>query len=550
MKKIYILIITIFTISIANAQWHRTSLDSTYSVTSLVMNGSNMFAGTWGGGVYLSTNNGESWTTVNNGFSNLIVHALAINGNNIYAGTHGSGMYLSSDNGNSWNNICTIPYVLSIAMSGSNIIAGAAGVGGGVYISTNNGNNWTMENNGLTNIYVEALAIKDSNIFAGTYGNNISSGTQGGVFLSSNTEYSWTSLSIGLPSISYIKAFAINDSNIFVGIQGGGVYLSTNNGNSWVSKNTGLIDTNVMGLSISGNNIFAATANNGVYLSSNNGNSWTAINTSLKDTVIGSLSIIGNYIFVGTNTKGLWKRSLSDFMALDTITTSANPSIGGTTTGNGIYAFAQSCTVKAIPNTGYSFTNWTENIDTICTDTSYSFTVSTNRNLIANFKPIQYVITTSPNPTIGGITIGGGLFNPNQSCTIKAIPNIGYAFIDWTDNGTIVSIDTNYTFNVTTNRNLAANFFLEDGIAISCINPFINIYPNPAKEQIIITYPQLNANGQIQVYNTLGQIVYEENLIKSSSQLKLNIQNYKTGLYKVVIKDKGIIKGCVSLMKM
>ena len=87
------------------------------------------------------------------------------------------------------------------------------------------------------------------------------------------------------------------------------------------------------------------------------------------------------------------------------------------------------------------------------------------------------------------------------------------------------------------------------GINEKSINDFISFYPNPATERITISYSQLNANSELQVYNILGQIVYEENITKGSTQLKLNIQNYKAGLYKVILRENGIIKGQVSLMK-
>jgi len=47
----------------------------------------------------------------------------------------------------------------------------------------------------------------------------------------------------------------------------------------------------------------------------------------------------------------------------------------------------------------------------------------------------------------------------------------------------------------------------------------------------------------------LGQIVYEEKIDKGSSQTILSIQHLKTGLYKVIVKEKGILKGEVSLIK-
>ena len=45
----------------------------------------------------------------------------------------------------------------------------------------------------------------------------------------------------------------------------------------------------------------------------------------------------------------------------------------------------RSCTVRAMANEGYTFTNWTENDEVVSTDATYTFIVSANRTLIANF---------------------------------------------------------------------------------------------------------------------------------------------------------------------
>ena len=57
------------------------------------MNGSNLFAGTFRGGVFLSTNNGRSWTAINTGLTNLDVYAFAVNGSNLFVGTGGGGVW-------------------------------------------------------------------------------------------------------------------------------------------------------------------------------------------------------------------------------------------------------------------------------------------------------------------------------------------------------------------------------------------------------------------------------------------------------------------------
>lgn len=143
-----------------------------------------------------------------------------------------------------------------------------------------------------------------------------------------------------------------------------------------------------------------------------------------------------------------------------TINVSANPNIGGTVTGGGIYNQGQSCTVTATANSGYIFTNWTENGNVVSSNASYTFTVNTNRNLVANFtaQSQQYTINVSANPNNGGTVSGGGTYNEGTSCTVRATPNTGYTFTNWTENGNVVSTSLRYTFTVTGNRTLVAQF--------------------------------------------------------------------------------------------
>ncbi|OGU74600.1 MAG: hypothetical protein A3H45_10575 [Ignavibacteria bacterium RIFCSPLOWO2_02_FULL_55_14] len=61
------------------------------SVSALAVSGTNLFAGTYGGGVFLSTNNGTSWTAASTGLTD--VSALAVSGTNLFAGTRGGGVW-------------------------------------------------------------------------------------------------------------------------------------------------------------------------------------------------------------------------------------------------------------------------------------------------------------------------------------------------------------------------------------------------------------------------------------------------------------------------
>jgi len=295
MKKIYILLFALFLLNNVNAQWQSKHLikqtdtpnESGGGVMSFAVINSNIFAGTFGAGIFLSTNNGSSWTAINNNLPfNLVVTSLATSGNNLFAGTNW-GMYLSTDTGSSWTAISNgLTYdgtntIQSIAISGNNIFAGSEA--NGVYLSTNNGSSWTVINSGQPNYtYVSSLAISGSNIFAAT---------DKGVYLSTDTGSSWTAVSNGLifDVTNTIQSIAISDSNIFVGTMIGGIYLSTNNGSSWTAVNDGF-----------------------------------PIDSSGNNPVVYSLAIIGNNLFAGTDSTiggWIWERPLSEMIGLNSIDT-------------------------------------------------------------------------------------------------------------------------------------------------------------------------------------------------------------------------------------
>ena len=141
-----------------------------------------------------------------------------------------------------------------------------------------------------------------------------------------------------------------------------------------------------------------------------------------------------------------------------TVTVSANPAEGGTVTGGeGLYYYGQTCTLNAEANAGYSFYYWMENGTIVSTEAHYSFPVTGNRNLVAVFgAPLN--ITVSANLVESGFLSGAGVFDYGATCTLKATPYVGYRFINWTKNGTMVSTDPTYSFTVTEDADFMANF--------------------------------------------------------------------------------------------
>ena len=94
--------------------------------------------------VFLSTNNGTTWTPGNVAWGGANVTSLAVSGTNLFAGTNGLGVFFSTNNGTTWTGVdpswSGFRHVLlsGRAVTGANLFAGTGG-GGGVFLSTNNG---------------------------------------------------------------------------------------------------------------------------------------------------------------------------------------------------------------------------------------------------------------------------------------------------------------------------------------------------------------------------------------------------------------------------
>ncbi len=132
---------------------------------SLAASGTTIFAGTYGSGIFKSTDLGSSWTLANNGLPSMedtIVGAMATCGKNIFAAVFGAGVYLSTDAGASWEQINNglNGDVRSFAVSDTIVFAGSQGVAGEeIFIFRNANRNWISENEGLTNVSNSSYAV-------------------------------------------------------------------------------------------------------------------------------------------------------------------------------------------------------------------------------------------------------------------------------------------------------------------------------------------------------------------------------------------------------
>lgn len=108
----------------------------------------------------------------------------------------------------------------------------------------------------------------------------------------------------------------------------------------------------------------------------------------------------------------------------------------GTVEGAGTYKDNATATLTATPNDGYRFKNWTKNGLVVSTDNPYSFTVTEDVELVANFDGPFCELILNTNDEEKGTVSGAGFYNVGQTVTIKATPKAGYKLLYWSDRST------------------------------------------------------------------------------------------------------------------
>ena len=300
-----------------------------------------LLAGTWGAGIFRSTDRGNTWTPVNTGLAYepgegfVYVEVFAQKGEVLYVGTQG-GLYASTDGGNTWHHVPNFQRhesISGIVVIGDRIYVGTLNTG--VWYSDDDGGSWLQVNNGfgpksvhelssigttliaggenrlfrkradedaLTAInddffvqQVESLAVMDDLLYVGAYT------SEGELFKSNDEGDSLTGITpenIGNPVI----ALATFGATVYAGMYGSGVFRSDDSGDSWVAVNEGLTvtDQKVCALlAVNEDTVFAGTTEGGIFRTMDGGDSWVEVNTGLTNTTVGELAVIGKTIYAG-----------------------------------------------------------------------------------------------------------------------------------------------------------------------------------------------------------------------------------------------------------
>jgi hypothetical protein len=289
------------------AQWENTNLPSTARVNTLAIIDSNIFAGTFGDGIFVSTDNGENWVSVSTGLQSKFIHTIFVNDTNIFAGTE-TGASVSTDFGLNWSTInsgLSSLGVWSFAASNSTIFAGTWR---GVYTSNNNGTNWDARGLLNTAMPIHTIIVNDEFIFAATVAD--------GVFSSGSNGHEWDDISVlkyddasGITELIPVYSLALIDTILIAGAGTGHIYYNNAqlNTSSFELAATFYAQAKpVRCFAIRNGNLFSGSSDGFISLSTNYGLRWDVIKPFLTHQSVYSLVLNDSYIFAGTG-NGVWR---------------------------------------------------------------------------------------------------------------------------------------------------------------------------------------------------------------------------------------------------
>ena len=172
--------------------------------------------------------------------------------------------------------------------------------------------------------------------------------------------------------------------------------------------------------------------------------SWNDGNTDNPRTI----TVTKNETFTATFAKNVY--------SITKVANSAQGSISGPSQAE----YLDQVTLKAEPNYGYYFTQWSDGNKT----NPRSFELTCDTTFTAEFAPNQYTLSLQCDSE-QGIVEGAGTFDYQAQAEIYATPAYGYHFSSWSDGNTDNPRKYTVTKDVTLTANFAPNIY---SISVSC----------------------------------------------------------------------------------
>lgn len=236
MNRLYIpfTLLFIFCFNLVSAQWEQLKGPSIFegavgNITCITTNDSFVWIGTEKSGIFRYDNlNPSQWETANTGVESYSAFSLTYSNGSLVATTD-RGIYLSTNNGSTWSAINDgLPLGRAItSFTTSNGVLLAATANYGIFRSTDNGQNWKQSNNGLLDNNILQVKADGNSVWALS--------RNAGLFKSIDGGQSWDNINVPNNCIQCTE-IAITDSSIF--IAQGNLLVSRDSGKAWTTNNT------------------------------------------------------------------------------------------------------------------------------------------------------------------------------------------------------------------------------------------------------------------------------------------------------------------------
>ncbi len=304
-----------------------------------------IYVGTYGGGIFKSTNGGKTYTSKNNGLAGNRIKQIVLDvqeSSTVYAVLYGGlGMFRSDDGGNSWKAInngikssadLDISVIAVDPVDAGRVYAGTMSTGK-VYVSNDYGDNWKEIVAKFPETWVYSIEID--------YKNNkvVYFATESGVYKTEDMGVTLKKKTTGLldESTKVVRINPKENLTIFAGTSSAGVFKSTNGADSWAPKTNGLPIHSIYHITWDATNykIFLSTSK-GIYVSTDNGKTFAS--SGLSEFIVQCVEVDpkdSNYVYAGTYGKGIfgsenggasWKKLTSELDGKDIYEIEVDPS--------------------------------------------------------------------------------------------------------------------------------------------------------------------------------------------------------------------------------
>jgi len=261
-----------------------------------------IIAGTEDYGLFYSTDEGVQWNDVNKSLGGTSIRNILFVGNDMFLASWGSGIFISSDKGQTFKNIdsgLTTYRIECLAALNNRIFATG---NGSIFMSTDKGHYWAEIYQEYSGNYIYSFLVDNGVIYAGSnnglivsYDNGSTWGFKGGDFKKK------------------VKAMAKHGNNFVALTDTNGVFISKDGGTTFSEVTGGKVKYDLGSIVTVRSNIFVASKQRGMYFSPDSGVTWKAINDGLENRSIYSIMVNGNDIYIGTFFGTIYKAKVSDF---------------------------------------------------------------------------------------------------------------------------------------------------------------------------------------------------------------------------------------------